>query len=481
MKVAWPNGVPVAVADAPEPRGGAWSRSGVIVFAPDVVMAGLNRVEETGAGFQPASLLDVSRGDTSHTWPAFLPDGSRFLYYVRSTDEKRRGIYLGRTDRPATQEGTPLLRTESDAVFASLPGTSKGALFYVTDGRIGVRRFDTERLTVDADARTIGFTAGEGTLYDSVMISASSEVLAFAQISVPFGDRLHSVTRDGEHLSALDQPESQHWPRISPDGRRVMRTRVGLPNNADVWVDDLERGTRVRVTTAVEPDMQPVWAPDGKRIAYVTGKLPGRGGPDRISIAAADGAGVIRTFSCPGAYCEPTDWSRDGTQLLLNVLTNTGVDIWMVAIDDEASARPLLNEAFAEHDARLSPDGRWIAYVSEEAGRPEVSAQSMTGAHRRFVISADGGAQPVWRRDGEELFFVAPDGQLQSVSVRWKSDAVPEFGLPIRLKIPPVGFAHWGTQYDVSPDGSRIYFLRQNEQAPPHEIHVVMGWQALLE
>jgi serine/threonine-protein kinase len=129
----------------------------------------------------------------------------------------------------------------------------------------------------------------------------------------------------------------------------------------------------------------------------------------------------------------------------------------------------------------MSRNGRWIAYVSDESGRAEVSVRSVSGVAQRLVVSGEGGDQPVWRRDGAELFFVDPSGQLRSVSVRWSRDGVPAFGLPSKLNVPPIGRGHWGTPYDVSPDGSRIYFLRRNDDLPPGEIHVIVGWRALLE
>lgn len=482
MKVAWPGGAPVVIASAPQPRGGAWSPSGVITFAPDVILAGLSRVSADGGSSTPATLLDVTRGDNSHWWPLFLPDGVHFLYFVQSINDERRGVYLGRGDRPASHAGSPLFRSNSGVWYAPLPGTSDGVLFYVVDGRMQVRRFDGARLTAAADARTIGFSAGESTLYHPLMLSASTDVLAFAESVVPSGNRLESVDRSGKRLRLWDEAEAQNWPRLSPDGRRLARQRVDPRNNPDIWVEDLERGTRVRVSTALEPDIQPVWSPDGRHLAYVSGNLPGRPGKRMLSIAAADGTGVVRSFPCPSAYCEPSDWSSDGRVLLVNVRDSRGWDVWTVSAEEGGTAQPLLAEAFSERDARFSPDGRWVAYVSEESGRSEVSVRAISGPPKRIVVSGNGGAQPVWRRDGAELFFVDPEGHLRSVSVHWSRDRSPNFGLPTQLNnVPPVGFGHWGTQYDVSVDGSQIYLLRRNEDQPPREIHVVIGWRALLD
>jgi hypothetical protein len=481
MKVAFPKGAPVAIDSAPQPRGGAWSRSGEIVFAPDVVLAGLRRVSAEGGGAQAATKLDVARGDTSHWWPTFLPDGVHFLYFLRSTDDQRRGAYLGRLDHPASADDTLLFRSESEVVFAPLPGTREGALFYVVDGRITVRRFDREALTASTDARTIGQSAGESTLYHPLMLSASADALAFADSVVPAGSRMEVVDRSGERLRFWPEAEAQNWPRVSPDGTRLARQRVDRrSNNPDLWVEDLERGTTVRVTTVADPDLQPVWSPDGRQLAYVSGALPGRPGERILTIAAADGTGVMRTFECPTQYCEPTDWSRTDDALLVNAGDAQDSDVWIVSTSDGA-ARPLLAEAFAERDARFSPDGRWVAYVSEESGKPQVSVRAIDGPPTRVVVSGGGGAQPVWRRDGGELFFVDPRGHLESAPVRWTAAGTPTFDSPTQLEVPLIGFGHWGTQYDVSPDGASIYCLRRNEDPAPSEIRVILGWRRLLD
>ncbi|HXW10908.1 MAG TPA: hypothetical protein VD737_09840, partial [Steroidobacteraceae bacterium] len=143
--------------------------------------------------------------------------------------------------------------------------------------------------------------------------------------------------------------------------------------------------------------------------------------------------------------------------------------------------RPLFTAEYGERDARFSHDGRWVAYVSHEAGRPEVWVRTISGKPRRIVVSGEGGTQPVWSRDGRLLYFVGLQGQLRSVAVHWGENGNPSFDLPRQPDLPPIGFGHWGTQYDVSPDDSRIYFVRPNDDPAPQEIQVVLGWRELLE
>jgi len=153
----------------------------------------------------------------------------------------------------------------------------------------------------------------------------------------------------------------------------------------------------------------------------------------------------------------------------------------MVPLENDGAAVPLLAESYAERDARFSPDGHWVAYVAEESGHPEVVVRNVFDVPRRMVISAEGGAQPVWRRDGAELFFVDLEGRPSSVPVNWSAAGVPTFGLPVELDVPSIGVGHWGTQYDVAPDGASFYFMPRNDDPSPNELHVVLGWHALLD
>jgi eukaryotic-like serine/threonine-protein kinase len=470
MKVALTSGVPVRICDAPEPRGGTWSRSGVIVFAPALIHYPLSRVSADGGQAEPATLLDVSQGENSHRWPVFLPDGVHFLYFVRSSVDARRGVYVGRVDRPASPPASPLFRSESEAVYAPLSGRDKGVLLSVANGRIAARPFDAARLALERDPQMIDLAAGGNTLQYPAMLSASGDVLAAVSAQIPSGSRLASTGRNGEDRRFWKEREDQFWPRLSPDGLRLARQRIDvLRGDPALWVDDLERGTRLRVATV---GMLPVWSPDGSRLAYLTGT---RAEPQLV-LAAADGTAVVTVLPCPRTPCQPTDWATDD-RLIVN---DGGGDVWAVSTDPKGSAQPLLAEPFAERDARLSPDGRWIVYVSEESGRPEVSVRRLSGSPRRIVVSGGGGDQPVWRRDGKELFFVDPQGGLRSVAVSRGEDANLALGTPVELKVPPIGSGLWGTQYDVSPDGRRVYFLDRTREPAPREVEVVLGWPALL-
>jgi serine/threonine protein kinase len=475
-------GAPTEIADARDGRGAAWSTSGTIVFSPDILEAALLKVASSGGPVEPATILDRERGDNSHRWPVFLPDGVTFLYFSRSSTDERRGIYVGRVDRPATASNPMLMQSESEVTF--VPGSSPAAshLVYSAGDHVEVRPFDAVRVALAGDAKVLTFAAaGQNAQFPS-MLSASPDILALVASSVPLGASLSSVLRDGTDLQVERDIGTLNWPRLSPDGLAIASQRIDtLRGTPDVWVDDLERGTRLQVTTSREADMLPVWSPDGGRLAYfITDSPPRSPGRIQLVISARDGTGVQNTIPCPDVYCEITDWTPDDRHLIVNVRGPRGADVWAVPVAPGEAGHPLLHESYTERDARVSPNGRWVSYVTEENGRPEIAVRTIAGTVMRKVVSASGGDQPVWRRDGAELFFVDPQGRLRSAPVRTQGDGTPAFGEERVLGVPPIGFGHFGTQYDVSPDGQRIYFRKPTSAPRPRQIDIVMGWRALL-
>ena len=478
MKVAIDGGAPAEICAAMDGRGGAWSTNGVIVFSSHLIHFGLSRVPAEGGQVEPATLLDPTQGENSHRWPVFLPDGIHFLYFVRSIRTERRGVYIGRVDRAAAVPGAPLFQSESEALYAPLDRAGRGVLLSPANGRLEVRPFDARQQRMVGEPTSIDLPVSGTGPYHPSMFSVSDDVLAYVSAPIPYGQRLAAIERDGHHLKLWEERASINWPRLSPDGRRLVYQRVdATAGSPDLWVEDLERGSRLRITKDGAVGGLPVWSPDGRQLAYLTGTIQ----KSSIVISAADGTSVSSTVPCPAARCVPTDWSPDGRSLLANVYGSAGVDVWRLSIGSDGTSRPLLAESYVERDGRLSPDARLVAYVSEQTGRPEVSVHTVDGPLARDVLSVGGGDQPVWSRDGRELFFVDPQGSLRSVTVSRAPDGRPVFGRAVQLDVPRIGSGHWGTQYDVSPDGRRIHFLDRHIDAPPSEISIVVGWRALVK
>ena len=473
MRVTLDGGVPVTIArSSGEPKGGTWGRDGTILFAPAQIENGLWRVPSSGGTPEPVSVLATADGDNAHRWPVFLPDGVHFVYFVRSEVAERRGVYLGRIDRPGTP-GTMLFHSESEAVFDRI-NEREGLLLNASNGYVDVRHLDLARLTVD-DPKRLVVPAGGNTPHHSAMISVGAGVLAHLSIPLPYGARLASAQLSGDDIRIEPERGIINWPRVSRDGTRLATARLDpFTGTADLWIDDLARGTRTRATHEHIAARLPVWSPDGLRLAYVSGFTA-----PTLMVTAADGTSTATIIPCPGKQCEPTDWSSDGQSLVVQVPKDGQSDVWLVPVNRTGEARPLLSAPYAERDARLSSDGRLLAYVSEESGRAEVSVRSLDGTPRRIVVSPGGGSQPVWLGDGRTLAFVDPGGALQLVSVQREVDARIVTGLPRRPPVPSIGAGHFFAQYDVTPAG-RVYYIERQPGPSPNEIGFILGWRDLL-
>ena len=472
VRVNRESGALVTLADAADAFGGTWSANGTIVFQPNVRDSSLMSVSADGGRVEPATALDITSDDVSHRWPAFLPDGVHFLYYLTSLRDSRRGVYLGSLAEPASP-GAMVLAGDSGAIFVARAGSDVGTLLTVRSSRVEAWPFDarTRRLAGEA-APTALPVAGTSGRFPALM-GASADVLALGGTPIPFGGRLVVRSTTDERLEEIPGGPLPGFPRLSPDGRRLARSWLdALRGNPDIWIQDLERGTQLRLTTSRDIDVSPVWSPEGGRIAYRTGT-----GQTQLAIVNADGTGTRVMLNCPRSPCEPTDWSRDGQVLLVN----TGTDVWTVPVDAREPPAALLASPVLERDARYSPDGAWIAYVSDESGRPEVSILSVTGPPRRIVVSNQGGDQPVWRSDGSALFYVDHDHVLQRVGLHPGRDGGLTLGRPEPVHVPPFAPSHWGTTYDVSPDGTRIFVPQATDERAPKEITILMGWRSLVK
>lgn len=481
------GGPPRVLANAPAARGGTWNGTGDIVFAPEATV-GLKRVSATGGAATAVTELAADHG--SHRWPQFLPDGRRFLFFVGLGQANARGVYVGSLDGGAP---TRLLAGETAALFAP-----PGYLLRVLDGVLVAHRFDSESGILDHESLALAQLVGtdDGTFHSAFSVSETG-VLAHRPSG---GTKRQLVWTDaaGSPLGNVGPVDDgvPAAPELAPDGRRLALTRAP-EGTGDIWLIDVARNVASRITFDSGVEAFPVWSPDGDSLIFTSG----RDGRMDLFEQASSGVTRERSLLATGQDKAPQDWSLDGRFLLYTIQDpNGGSDLWAVQLDADPAAVesgehglgepfPVAQSSFDEGQARFSPDGRWIAYVSNETGRQEVYIQPFPDLNRKWQVSSAGGIYPRWRPDGLELFYLAPDMQLMAVPVQ--TAALPASitpGAPRALfstRLATTGpyvftagvFAK--AQYAVAPDGRFLMNVADEAVAPP--ITVVLNWPAELE
>ena len=453
--------------------GGTWGRDGVIIFAHRGGAGGLRRVAASGG--EPVALTtpDAGRQEISHAWPSFLPDGRHFLFLARSAQRENSAIYVGSLD---SQEVKRLITADSSMAYAP-----PGYLLYVRENTLMAQAFDADRLEVAGEPFPVAREVAANFTNARAMFSVSANgVLAFRSGTVT-GNQLAWLDRAGKRLGVLgSQPGRYSAARLSPDEKRVAIDRVDpqTPGSADVWLLELARGSSTRFTFDAADDGTPVWSPDGTSVAYYSN----RDGSTVIHRKPASGAGEGEALASSAEPKFVNDWSPDGRFILYQQFApQTNWDLWLLPLEGERKPAPFLQTSFVEIQGRISPDGKWIAYTSSESGQWQVYVRSMSEAGGKWMVSTDGGAQPHWRGDGRELFYLAPGRNLMAVQV--KGDAATfEAGVPSPLfEMQSVGGFPGGGGYDATRDGKRFLVSMTTQDENPRPITVVLNWTADLK
>lgn len=445
----------VALATA----GGTWAHDSTIVFAewPN----GLYAVPASGDGAPtPVVRLDSSAGDISISWPQFLPGRRRFIYHVTSLDHERTGTYVGDLD---TRERYRLIDAESPAVFAP-----PNYLLHVREGMLIAEEIDPDGIELTGRAIIVARGVAPPTLGADDIVAASANLLAFRNGSKE--QRLAWLDRSGQRMSSVSVPTVLYNPRISPDESQLLATS-SITNDPGLWLTSLDREEYARL----EKDaIAPLWSPDGASVAYTS-----RGGFDLL-VRGADSSNAKRTLLTDSTVKILNDWSPDGTHLLYTrVSEDTGLDLWTTDVEG-ATAAPLLATTWSETQARISPDGRWIAYVSDESGAFEVYVERYPGLGDKRRISASGGGQPQWRADQRELFYLSADRKLMAADVSEDPWGVIEIGMPQVLFSAPIGGDPGDARdhYAVAANGTRFLIDGQLDGDGDTEISILVNWTA---
>jgi Tol biopolymer transport system component len=474
-KIDVTGGPPETLCDAPNGRGGSWSPAGVIIFAPDV-FGPLARVPAAGGSPTPLSEVTPSRQGYSERWPVFLPDGRHFVYWaggpLNSGEVKTDGIYLRSLDSAAP---TLLFPSDSNALYSP-----PGYLLFLRAQILMAQPFDAGSRKLDGEAFPIAEDIANPQNYRFADFSVSQEGTLVYQTGETGLNQLTWLDGAGRQVGTVGDPAAIDGFRVSPDGKFLAeQVSDARSKNVDLWVVDLARGVRTRFTFAPGLEINPVWSPDGKRIAYTANP---KGHLD-IYIKNADGSGQAEPLTSSEVTKYADDWSPDGRTLSMTVVDprgNTITDIWTVSLTGDHTPKPFLATQFVEGNSVFSPDGRWLAYQSDESGRDEIYVTPFPGPGGKWQVSQGGGVEPEWRRDGGALFYRSPDGALFEASVTVKGSAV-EVGTPRQLfSAPPTGGSGTARSYAVSPQGDRYLLLKpiQNVVTP---VTLVTHWTSALK
>ncbi|MCM3875676.1 MAG: serine/threonine-protein kinase [Thermoanaerobaculia bacterium] len=466
-------------------RGGNWGPDGTILYSPALLNA-IFRVTPGQKGRVAVTTVDEARGESSHQWPEFLPDGKHFLFIVQRVDrETRRNeseLYLqalGSKDRKL------LVKAASRAMVVP------GHLLYTWNGSLMAQPFDAGRLETIGDpfvvVPRVQYLVDGGT---GIFTASAGGLLVYAAGGTIGNSRLTVYDRSGKALRTVGEVGNYWTPRVSPDGRIVVSEAIdSVSSNRDIWTFDAVGAEQpVRRTFDPGEDYTPVFSPDGKRFAFGSFRKGAwfifektlAGGDEERLIARAAPSGPAPAPSPADAFLGPgskflTDWTPDGRSIVFNGSTaEMADDIWLLSAA-EGRAREFLRTPASERDAAFSRDGLWVAYMSNETGRQEVYVRPASGAGGKWQISAGGGSQPRWSRDGRELFYLAEGFRLTAVSV--KTGSAFEKGTPHELftlqsrrtNIP---------QYDPFPDGQRFVVNTVVTEKASTPLTLVQNWTA---
>jgi serine/threonine protein kinase len=468
-RIALAGGPPQTIGDAPRGIGGTWNRDGVIVFMPD---AGKPFYRVPAAGGVPEPVTKLAASD-AQGFPQFLPKGDRFLYLTIALGKPDViGIYVSSLDeKPPVR----ILASALSATYVTSNASSQsGHLLFLRENTLMAQAFDPERLRLSGEMVPLAEPVGTELFGFLPAFSVSdSGVLAYSSGAAGANRELVWLDRTGKQMGSASPPGDYGNFRLSPDEKKIAMDRSVAQSAQDIWVLDLLRGVTSRLTFDPAMDNLPIWSPDGLRVLFPSNRT----GSFDLYIKAASGAGQeepLIKMGTPTGWA--TDWSRDGRFILYQIpAARTGQDLWIAPQFGDRKPFPYLQTQFNEQAGAFSPDGHWVAYVSDESGRNEIYVQAFPLSGEKHQISSGGGSEPYWKKDGTELFYLAADRNLMAVPIKLGTTLTP--GTPKALF--PIPVSEQQHSYAVTADGQRFLVSRLAGEMPP--ITVVLNWEAGLK
>ncbi len=457
------GGSAVTVCDAVFGKGGSWSSDGLIVFAPGYGTP-LHVVSEEGGPSREITTIDLDIHN-SHRHPRFLADGKRFLFMARSGEEEKSVVMVGSVDG---DEPRQLMFSKTQAEL------TMGRLLFVRENSLMARPVDSNSLEFTGPAIVLA----EGVIEDPGSAAALFSVSRNGLVTYYSGEpeaptRMVTYDRSGVEIGQSEDHAWYHHPKVSPDGRLLAVSRSGsIDADNDLWIWDLTSSLWSRFTLDSSEDIYPAWMPDSRGVVFASN----RSGPHALFKKAVVGSGLEEAVWSSHDALLPTDVTPDGQFVIFDQYTSgEGIDIWL--FDQESGeARPLRQTNATETEARISGDGRWMAYQSDETGRHEIYVTPFPEGGRSWQISQSGGMYPFWGSRGSELVYIDLNGYLQAIPISLGGESLNVGRHETLFQIDPPGAG--GCLYAPSPDFERFYVNPSGVSEAENTLHLIVNWTA---
>jgi eukaryotic-like serine/threonine-protein kinase len=464
-KIEVSGGPPNTLCAAADIVGGTWSRDGVIVYARRGKP--LQKVSEAGGA--STALTVLGQGEITHAWPFFLPDGRHFLYRASPSDTGGGPVWLAAID---SDERKLLFNADSGNVCYA-----QGHLFFLRDRALMAQPFDARQLEMAGDAFTIDgkiLTANAAGWPYGVFAASENGVLAYQTGMASLGAQFTWFDRTGKQIGLLGDPAGYSDVRLSPDGKQA--SAIIKP---DIWIYNVERGLRTLYTPDHKDATRAIWSHDGLRLVFDAAAPKEQ---RFLCQKDSNGTGAEEALLKDESIKIPSGLSPDGRSLLyVSRGSAADFDLLILPLSGDRKPFPFIKTPYNELAGRFSPDGEWVAYQSNESGDYEVYVAPFPATGLKVRISTHGGFWPVWRGDGMEIFYLAPDNRMMAAAVNGKGASFDVSAVKPLFQPPSIYVNGPLRQYDVSADGQRFLLAVPVEQAVSLPITVVLNWTAALK